>query len=1080
MLSRGVSDASTRPRRSRSSTSVNRRRTAPLVRDTIDAATARRHAMTAAHIAMDRANERASAELRRPAELTRNQSNASRTGTGATPRSQNIRFCDVAESRRPQSILLSKASTAASSVHMPASSSYSQLSRVGNGPPLNEFGVADGYGSTPSSYRRLRKTKSMLTPQKRGPSLTDLSSHSPGTPRTLRNVKSSASDHDHGLRLGLKRSISFLKLNSGNLSRTFKRSHSTSDHNDAAVERARDQFMQDVEQQRLQKKPSFFATRKVRQQRSFRKTVRPNGTTESNDGIPSEYQQAKQESIIRSFSASLRDKIRRALGRSISKEIDIPAQQMEASRAHFRDYLDGTDINVGHEEYAAGNSNSGSRGSLYIPSSQKEESMEDLEAISRSLRSMHSSDSLHSNGRSRVTSWTNSTMTSSLPGRSTPIERKRLSIIQEHGGPHQPSSSIGRHMDEVSATHLPLSARHGTGQVAGPVDSQRVYSALMKRIDQEQDQHHGAKTPKPGLALGTRQNFTSSGQSFRTAPTIRRVTSEESIHIVAPDEQHRHFSLHAPSWHETDSKTPQQIAMEHERAERRKTRITIPEPQSSFFPFSSENKPQTPSPFKLALAARRERQASSEEENASVIINRPSAADNGFETNSESQYSRTTSGQLPMASLDQSDPDLNDEPAGIATIIPARVNRHPRPTAPLAQVQKTKPTASVEWKSWMNNQMTNLDRRNSKSSNSHFREGAQINGDDTAIGGRPGRQASVRTAKENETPTHHRRSSLMNDRFPLLELKEVPRNNTPKPKRTSSVTRLATSAAADVKRASLAALGVNDENARLSSTTAPSTTTTSGGTMFHPLRAKYSQPSSFKSSTDEPISTPGRLQNQLQHQHQYHQQGAARRLARPPSSITIRSQYGRITEMSSVDDGDDYDDYDGEGRRDLRTTSRLSRPFTDSGYAGGGDGGSGNGSMRTDRFSRGPPPPPPRPPPRHLAADDQFQTAYERDDTALPMVGGVAGSSEKRRELKLGRAAVTTLSSRRMVSNFLRSRRRMMMLRLRLFEEYEVGGGRRRVLRYGGWYFYMPLDLRWVGLGWLGGATRVGTDCMPN
>jgi hypothetical protein len=1008
---------------------MNRRRIAPLVRDTIDAATARRHAMTAAHIAMDRASERASAELRRSAELSRNQSNASRTGTGATPRSQNIRFCDVAKSRRPQSILLSKASTAASSINMPASSSYSQLSRVGHGPPLDEFGVADGYGSTPSSYRRLRKTKSMLTPQKCGPSLTDPSSHSPGTPRTFRNVKSSASDHDHGIRLGLKRSMSFLKLNSGNLSRTFKRSHSTSDHNDAAVERASDQFMQDVQQQRLQKKPSFFATRKVRQQKSFRKTVRPSGTTEINDGVPSEQQQVKQESIIRSFSASLRDKIRRALGRSSSKDLDLPAQQMEASRPHFRDYLDGTDINVGHEQYATGNPNSGSRGSLYIPSSQKEESMEDLEAISRNLRSMHSSDSLHSNGRSRVTSWTNSTMTNSLPGRSTPVERKRLSIIQEHGGPHQPSSSIGRHMDEISATHLPLSARHGNMQVAGPVDSQRVYSALIKRIDQEQDQHHGVKTPKPGLAPDNRPNLMSSAQSFRTAPTIRRVISEESINTIAPDEQHRQFSLHAPSWHEIESKTPQQIAMENEPVERRKTRITIPEPQSSFFPFSSENKPQTPSPFKLALATRRGRQTSSEEGDGSVIINRPSAGDNGFETSSESQYSRTTSGQLPIAGLDRSDPEVNDEPTGMATIIPARVSRHPRLAAPLAQDQKPKPAASVEWKSWMSHQMTNLDRRNSKSSNSHFREGAQINGDDTAIGGRRGRRNSVRTAKEDETATHHRDSSLMNDRFPLLELKEVPRNNTPKPKRTSSVTRLATSAAADVKRASLAALGVNDENSRLPSTTTNPTTTTitAGGTAFPPLRAKHSQPSSFKNSSDEPVSTPGRLQIQHQHQH-HHQRGAAERLTRPPSSITIRSQYGRITEMSAADaDSDDGHNYH-EGdvvMQGLRTMSRLSRPFADAGYPGGGDAGSmrGHGPPPPPL----PPPPPPPPPRRYPHTNDQFPTTDARDDTALPMLGGgggLAGSPEKRRELRLGRAAVASLSSRRMVSNFLRSRRR--------------------------------------------------------
>jgi hypothetical protein len=949
--------------------------------------------------------------MRRSAELSRKQSNASRTVNGATPRSQNIRFCDIVEPHRQRSTLQSNTPTIASSVNMPGSSSYSQLSKIGNGPPLNEFGVADGYGSTPSSYRRLRKTKSMLTPRKRGPTVGDFSSQSPGTPRTLRNVASSVGDHEHGLRLGLKRSMSFLKLSSGNLSKTFKRSHSTSEQNDAAVEQAREQFMQDIEHQRLQKKSSFFSTPKVKQQKSFRKTVRSNGITDYGDGIGSEQQHPKHESKFRSFSASLRDRVRRVLRRSSSKDSDLPAQQMDASRAHFRDYLDGTNSNVSQEEFTIANSHSASRGSLYVPSSQKGGSMEDLEAISRSLRSMHSSDSLRSNGRSRVTSWTNSTINNSLPARITPIERKRLSIIQEHGGPHQPSSSIGRHMDEISATHLPLGARHGNGPSPNTIDSQRVYSALMKRIDQEQEDKDRANTPKAGASQDMRQTYTLSAQSFKTAPTIRQVASDDSIHTLAPDDQHRQFSLRAPSWHDTERKTPQQIALENETSEKRKSHMALEEAQSSFFPFSSENKPQTPSPFKLALAARRERQTSSEEENGSVIVNRPSVGDNGLETSSESQYSRTPSGQLPMTGINRLESELCDEPAGMATIVPARVNRYPRPTPSLAQLHKTKSNASVEWKSWMNSQMTSLDRRNSRSSNSHYREGAQMDGDDTAVGGgRPSssgghghRRSSARTTKGNtETPTHQRRSSIMNERFPLLELKEVPRSNTPKPRRSSSVTRLVSSTAADVKRASLAAMGagVNDENSRISSIA-----TGSGGS--HPLRAQYSR-NSFKGGEErEPVSTPGRLQHQYHQHHQIQQQHAqGKRLGRPKSSITIRSQYGRITEASG--DEEDEDTFHGHGY-DPRKTSRLSRPFDDNGYGADNAGVMVSHETRVSRAHS-------RPFPAHEGNTCDHEN--ERD-TALPTI---AGSAEKRRDHRLGMGV--PISSKRMVSNFLRSRRR--------------------------------------------------------
>jgi hypothetical protein len=978
MLSRGASDASARLRRSKSSTSVKQRRCPPLVQENVDPEKARQHALAAAHIAMDRANERASAEMKRSAELSRNQSNASRA-RGATPRSQNIRFCDTGGPRLQRTTLQSKTSTAATSLSGPASNSYSQLSNGGNGPPLNDFGVVDGYGSIPSSYRRLRKTKSMLTPRHHGNSVHDLSPQSPGTPRTLRTAKTSLGGHDNGLRLGLKRSMSFLKLSSGNISKTFKRAHSTSEENDAAVERARNQFLQDVEQQRLYQKPSFLSTAKGREQKAFRKTVRSDRITENDDGTWSEQHQTKQEFKFRSFSASLRDRVRRVLGRSPSKDTNLPAQQLDASRAHFRDYLNGTEVNISQEECESGKPSLTYRGSLHVPSSQKESTLEDLEAISRSLKSMHSNDSLCSNSRSRVSSWTNSTVTNSLPGRGTPIERKRLSIIQEHGGPHQPSSSIGRHMYEVTPAHLSIGTRPGNGQPIPPIDSQRVYSALTKRIDQEQGEQERAKTPKAAALQHSGQNCMSRDQSFQTVPTIRQVASEESIYGVAPDDRHRHFSPQAPSWEQIEGRVPQEIAQENEIRTRPRLHIALGEDQSSFFPFSSENKPQTSSPLKLALAARRKRQTSSEEENSSVIVSRPIQGDSEFETSSESQYSRTMSGQLPMTGMDCSEPERDDEPEGTATIVPARVNRYPRPSPSLVQLHKAKSNASVEWDSWMNPQMTGLDRRNSKSSTTHYRESAQIDGDDTDVGGRPGsatgqgHRSSDRTARANWTPRHERRASITNERFPLVEVNETSRNNTPKPRRYSSVTKLVSSAAADVKRVGLTAIGINDENTRISSSEAPS----SGK-----LWAQYSQVP-FDGG-EEPTSTLG----QLQHQHQQQQ---VKRLARPQSSMTITSQYGKVAEASGA--GEDGKHGHGPGM-----TSRSNRLFEHNGYDGSFGG------------SRVP-----------LAASPcpRDRTELERD-VALPRAATSAG--KKRRNDKVGMGMQS--SSKRMVSNFLRSRRR--------------------------------------------------------
>ena len=79
-------------------------------------------------------------------------------------------------------------------------------------------------------------------------------------------------------------------------------------------------------------------------------------------------------------------------------------------------------------------------------------------------------------------------------------------------------------------------------------------------------------------------------------------------------------------------------------------------------------------------------------------------------------------------------------------------------------------------------------------------------------------------------------------------------------------------------------------------------------------------------------------------------------------------------------------------------------PFFDAGYADGGNSdGGGNDSVRGDKLSRSPTPLPTPPPcPRYPAAADQLLIMYEREDTALPVVGwqgcqgccGLAGEAE--------------------------------------------------------------------------------------
>ena len=121
-----------------------------------------------------------------------------------------------------------------------------------------------------------------------------------------------------------------------------------------------------------------------------------------------------------------------------------PPQQLDANRSHFRDYVDGAGRAASFDDYEAGEDASyRSRASLYLPSQAKIEGVDELQTISQALRKAQSNGSI---GSSRVTSWTDSTVQGSINTRDTPYEQKRLSVIQEHGGPTQPSSSIGRHI----------------------------------------------------------------------------------------------------------------------------------------------------------------------------------------------------------------------------------------------------------------------------------------------------------------------------------------------------------------------------------------------------------------------------------------------------------------------------------------------------------------------------------------------------------------------------------------------------------------------------------------------------------
>lgn len=163
-----------------------------------------------------------------------------------------------------------------------------------------------------------------------------------------------------------------------------------------------------------------------------------------------------------------------------------------------------------------------------VPSLHAVSSSQQLRSRQGSLESLRFEQNLSSNDRSRVTSWTDSSAHTMASGTShADWERQRLSVIRENG----------THVSSCTAAR-PANALVGSGAVASSlsqsaaIDSQCVYAALMKRL--EETQQRANAQPKPGT--GGSHNTTSRGglgEHITTQacqlPTIRCVRAEDDV-----------------------------------------------------------------------------------------------------------------------------------------------------------------------------------------------------------------------------------------------------------------------------------------------------------------------------------------------------------------------------------------------------------------------------------------------------------------------------------------------------------------------------------------------------------------------
>lgn len=196
----------------------------------------------------------------------------------------------------------------------------------------------------------------------------------------------------------------------------------------------------------------------------------------------------------RKVSSSIKSRFKSLFVSKSEDDPRMPAQQIEAQRTHVSNFFDNRQFGANESETGAFHERSSlSRVSARLPSLHAVPSSERLRSRRGSIDSLESESRGASDEKSRVTSWAstevNTVIAHGSQDSSEDWGKQRLSVITEHGL-HAPSPSLAR-------TKLSLQTITSQEELAAAcimerlppgatVDSQRVYSALMKRVNETQ------------------------------------------------------------------------------------------------------------------------------------------------------------------------------------------------------------------------------------------------------------------------------------------------------------------------------------------------------------------------------------------------------------------------------------------------------------------------------------------------------------------------------------------------------------------------------------------------------------------
>lgn len=838
MISRGSSSASSQTRQAKSSSCAQQTHHLPSHSRGISPETAHQQALSAASLAFERASEKVitsqNTKEHRPGQALRT---APIVDSGKRlERKQSIRFTGpTAVPLQNRSITRRVAPCSSLDYSCPGSCQKTLQEKTDyvsrhsenymRASPQKEKAFTESFvSSLPTSYRRLRKARSMFTSRdSRTATFANVTQQSKFQARSQPLGSHSDDAHQSGMpNPRLHRSFSFLRGEIDDLTSS-SNNHASQD---AAVKFARDQYFNQLKQQRLNEKPCISGSRNKRKaQKALRKTVRTGITNSFGPSIGSSGIASAERSIksgfghrARNLSLSLKNKLKRVFHRPSDTEVVLPIQQLDASRAHFGGCMS---TNLGANQTSHYNP------SLDSEVLRKANSLESLlentpyfldkDASVGSICSIQSDD--ENNGKSRVTSWTDSTAADTMTS-SQLKEKKRLSIIQEHGGPHQPSATIRTFADLSDIFQKPVGNKSMGTRQGVSVDSQRVYSALQRRIVDNQRlalsndnspcketklENEGALMPEHQQRSPVAANNSMRGFMRQQGTRYSRLTIFKPLITITVDDAVQDFTLdfsHGKNQQEhfemPTKLTPQQIA-EHSECNNLTPKRPLREVKSAFFPSSMRIERRSTSPYRRIMDSSSEVESSLKTDVESFIkpeteftLTDQSSHNHmrsGSAIGSASCYSRTSSGNTPKrnkSSLSLAMSDSSGEP-GTAVIITTRPRRCNRLFGPFVERRTSLDQPDSDWQEWIASETAQLENHGAENikmcdtghvkQNQHRREGAQA--DEEAISKFRANNLEPRPVKivegmaSSQPIIKHQISRSISRRYPLAEIRET-------------------------------------------------------------------------------------------------------------------------------------------------------------------------------------------------------------------------------------------------------------------------------------------------------------------